>query len=153
MITGQLGIILEELSRALHIPNLHPDDHESCLLRLHNGLEIQIELDKMQNSLIIGINLGEIPLGRYREDLFESALKINGESNKVGILAYSTQRDNLVLFEMLPLKDLTGTHVADLITPLSEKALNWKQAISSNQIPQSQNSSFSTRRGIFGLTP
>ena len=153
MITGQLGILLKELSRVLRIPNLHPDSYDSCLLRLQNGLEIQIELDKRQNSLIIGTNLGEIPLGRYREDLFEAALRANGEKNRIGVLAYSAQRDNLVLFEMLPLKDLTGSHVGDFITPFSEKALKWKEAIRFNQVPQIESSNFSNKRGIFGLTP
>lgn len=154
MITGQLGALLEELGQALRLPNLQPDSNETCLLRLQNGVEVQIELDRRQNALIVGADLGELPLGRFREDLFEAALKANNDSkNPYGFFAYSQQKEHLILFDRLDLHELNGIKIADFLTPFSEKAKFWKESITNNQVPQGEGSGSGIKRGIFGLTP
>lgn len=155
MLAGELGAILEELGRELRIPNLGPDEHETCLIRLESGIRVQVELLKGGEYLLIASDLGELPPGRYRIDLFEAALKTNGnDEGGPGTLGFSTRTNHLLLFEKLFLQGLTGMKVADLIGPFSQKAKIWKEAIERGAIPQiGSSSSTSSGRGIFGLRP
>lgn len=144
--------LLDELSKAMKIRDLHPDRNHTCKIKLANGLEIQIEMDSMAREVIIGCDLGQVNEGRYRENLFREALKANGmPAPRHGILAYSNKTEHMVLFDPLPVKDLTGDKIADAIGPFTEKALMWKGAIERGEIP----SVFTGRSsgGIFGLHP
>lgn len=142
--------LLEELGKVMQIKDLHPDRNHSCKIRLANGLEIQIEMDSMGHELIIGCELGHLPQGRYRENIFKEALKANGlPAPRHGTLAYSNKSENLVLFESLPLKELTGEKIADVIGPFSEKALLWKGSIERGEVPSVVGARSSG--GLFGL--
>lgn len=154
MIQGELGGILEELGRELGIQNLGPDDNETCLLRLKNGIKIQIEILKGGNYLLIASDLGEIPPGRYRIDLFEAALTHNvSDEAGIGTLGFSKRSNHMLLFEKLSMKGLTGLKVADTIEPLSERAKLWISAIQKGEIPRLEEASTNTGHGIFGLKP
>lgn len=153
MITDLFGTLLQELSRALKIPTLQPDRNNSCLLRLNSGLIIQIELDRGGQSLIIGADLGAIPPGKYRENLFREALRANDLPHPLhGILCYSKKSDHLVLYQKIGLKDLTGEKIAAEITPFAEKAFKWSEALLHNDIP-TVNQTFTSQKpgGMFGL--
>ena len=50
MVTDQLGAILQEIARALKIPELHPDGNNSCRIKLKEGIEIQIELEATRKA-------------------------------------------------------------------------------------------------------
>lgn len=144
--------LLEEAGKVLNIADLHPDRNHSCQVRLINGLTIQIEMDPYQQGVILGCDLGGLPTGKYRENVFREALKINGQkAPHHGILAYSSKSDHMVLYEVLPLKDLTGERIADEIAPFAEKALLWKEALSHGETPTLSN--VRTSQGMFGLRP
>lgn len=155
MITDSLGALLQELGKALKIPDLHPDRNNSCLISLPNGLKVQIELDKSGSCITIGTDIGFVPPGRYRENVFREALKANGQPypQRNGILAYSRQADRLVLFEMLSLKDLTGEKIASALALLNEKALIWKEALARGDVPVVSSSGTSRPMGMFGMRP
>lgn len=90
MVTDFFGSLLQELGKVLEIPDLHPDRNNSCQIVLKNGLNLQIELDRSGQFLIFGADLGVVPPGRYRENLFREALKANDMPHPIhGILAYS----------------------------------------------------------------
>lgn len=153
MVTDLLGSLLQELSHALGVADLHPDSNNSCLLRLKSGLIIQIELDKGGQFLILGADLGGVPPGKYRENLFRECLKTNDMPPPLnGILCYSKKSDHLVLYEKIYLKDLNGEKVAAEITPFAEKAFLWSQALLNNEIPVI-NQPFTSQKpgGMFGL--
>lgn len=144
--------LLEEAGKVLNIPDLHPDKNHSCLVRLPNGLNIQIEMDPYQQGIILGCDIGGLPAGKYRENVFREALKINGQkAPHHGILAYSNKTEHMVLYELLPLKDLTGEKIADAIAPFAEKALLWKEALARGETPVLSN--IRTSGGMFGLRP
>jgi hypothetical protein len=154
MISGQFETILQELAQAFHISELHPDSNNSCKLKLKAGIEIQLELDRSGNFLIIGTDLGEVPVGRYRESLFREALKCNDlPAPNCGILAYSRATNHLVLFEKLFIKDLNGDKVFAEITPLVEKAKAWSEAMLKGELPVVSQVYSSEHRssGMFGL--
>lgn len=142
--------LLEELSQTMKIANLHPDRNHSCQIHLPNGLDIQIEIDSMGREVIIGCDLGPVQQGRYRENVFREALKANAmPAPRHGILAYSNKTEHMILFEPLPVKDLTGEKIADAIAPFTEKALLWKGSLERGEVPAVVSGRSSG--GLFGL--
>lgn len=154
MVATDLSIILEDLGKTLDIPNLTPDTNETCLIRLKSGLEVQIEKSRERDCLIIGSDLGEIPPGKYRENIFEKALINNTHNNpRSGLLAYSHPAEHLIIFDMLPFKGLNGILLADFLDVFSEKIKMWQEALERNEVPVVAPGSMSSTQGIFGLTP
>ena|ERR1700722_10013886 len=154
MVRDLYGTLLEELGRTLQVRDLHADRNNSCLIRLKNGLQVQIEISPKTNMLLLGVDLGAPPLGRFRVDLFKQALKANGMPYpQHGIFSQSSKTDHLILYEFLPLKDLTGDKIADELGPFSEKALLWKNSLAQNEIPSLEVSGERPSLGMFGLRP
>ncbi|MCB1112019.1 MAG: CesT family type III secretion system chaperone [Chlamydiales bacterium] len=155
MLSGEYEAILEELGRELGIANLRPDQHNTCLLRLPGDINVYIEMEKGNDYLIIGSDFGEIPPGRYREDLFAAALKSNAlPYPKVGIFAFSEKTSSLAMYDRLWCKGLNGVNVADFLAPFAEKVKIWKEAIATNEVPAvSQITTSDRQAGIFGLRP
>src|SRR5688572_26408203 len=105
MVADLYETLLEELGEILKI-KLKPD-HNTCLIEFKEGVSIQLELDKQAENLLIVCDLGEIAVGRYRENLLREALKANGlPPPRNGILACSHNGLNVCMFEMLPIKNL-----------------------------------------------
>ena len=135
MIEGPFEAALSELSKIWNIP-LKPDKNNSCLVKFKNGLEIQIEPLNKRDDLLICAQLGEVYQGQYREELFKIALMTNGQDYpNIGTLAFSTDTNQLILFDHLPFVELTKDKLINLIDPFMEKALKWKEAIKGQSIP------------------
>lgn len=154
MVSDQFGAILQELSRSMQLSELHSDSNSSCRLKLKEGLEIQLEIDRSGNFLIIGADLGEVPPGKYRENIFREALKANDLPPPInGILAYSRATNHMILFEKLHVKDLNGEKVSAEIPLFVAKAKTWAEALERGEIPTINQVYSSERRssGMFGL--
>lgn len=154
MVADQFGAILQELSQAMQIDELHSDRNNSCKIKLQSGVEIQLEIDRSGNFLIVGTDLGEVPPGKYRENIFREALKANDLPPPLnGILSYSKATNHMVLFQKVHVKDLNGEKVAGLIPPFLEKAKAWSEALVRGEIPSITQVYSSDRRssGMFGL--
>lgn len=135
MITSHFESILEDLGKIIKIKGLKLDAVNTCQVHFPNGLNINIEPTK-KDEMLISCNLGEVPLGRYRENLFREALKANGlPYPRHGTLSYSDQSNHLILFRIFPLKELNGEKVANYLKPFMEKALIWKAALERSEIP------------------
>jgi len=156
MVTDLFGSLLEELIPFVKIPALRPDTHGSCLLKLENEAVVQLDIDKSGLFLNFGADLGTLPPGKYRENIFREALKSNsGPPPVFGIFAYSKPLDRLVLFGQLPLRDLNGEKIASYLFPFAEKSLYWTNAIKNGEVPagsSSYTSSRGTGGGMFGLS-
>lgn len=150
MVRDLFSNILAEIGEALKIPELHPDQSNSCLINLESGLSIQIEIDKKGDSLLIGSELGMIHQGRYRENVFREALKTNGMQHPLyGIIAYSKKADKIVIFEKIPLKDYNIEKFMAMLPPFLEKAKKWKDALARGDVPIVSYVPISS--GMFGL--
>ncbi|MBA3816794.1 MAG: CesT family type III secretion system chaperone [Parachlamydiaceae bacterium] len=155
MVTDYFGTLLQELGKILEIPDLHSDRNNSCQITLKNGLVFQLEFDRSGAFIVLGADLGVVPPGKYRENLFREALKANDMPYPThGILAYSKKSDRLVIFEKLRSHELTGEAIAAEIIPFSEKAIIWKEALERSDIPIiNQALNFQRSSGMFGLRP
>jgi hypothetical protein len=153
MVSGLFESLLQELSLSMGINGLHPDSNNSCLIALQSGVRIQLEMDKKGEFLVLVSNLGTVPSGKYRENLFRTALKSNHYySPGQGIFAYSPKTDHLLLFEKLPLYELSGEKIGAVVKPFTEKAARWMEAIQHNDVPVVEEAFTSDRRtSMFGL--
>lgn len=153
MASNNLEVVLEDLSRVMQLPKLTPDHNETCLVEIDH-ISIQLERDNDPDYLLVGTDFGEIPLGRYREDLFEAALKTNNLSSPLyGILAFSPKNNHLVLFDRLWMQDLNGSKTEEFLKLFIKKAKIWKEAIQHNNIPVIDEIRAYSHSGIFGLRP
>lgn len=156
MVTDLFGAILQELGDALKMvhPGLQADENHTCLLKLKGDILIQIEIDRSGKYLIMGSELGAISPGRYRENLLTEAMKANAMPHpRYGTLAYSHHTDQLALFEMLSLRNLTGSKVAEFMMLFSAKAMLWKEALQRGEVPVIAPTSNKSSPNIFGLRP
>ena len=154
MVMELFEALLDEFSKATHIGPFKPDSNNSCLLVLPNGTRIQLDIDSSQTFFTIGAEVGFIPAGRYRENVFREALRANNlPPPRWGNFAYSKKKDQLILFTELPLKDLNGEKIASTFGPFSEKAHHWQDAISKGEVPSLTGafSSHESGTGMFGL--
>ncbi len=156
MVKTAFETILEELGRTalIAISSLRPNDKNTCVIPLPDGIEIQVEMDKYEKNLIVGCILGKIEAGHYRNKIFHAALIANGlPYPRYGILAYSKKAESLVLYESLDMRELNGQKVADYLGYFLEKARTWKQAIEGGNIPHisALHTSQGPIGGVFGL--
>lgn len=155
MATDEFASILEEVGRIFQI-KLIPDDKDSCLLRFRERTSAQMQIDRRHDRFIIAFPLGEIPPGRFREDVFIESLKANGAPHpRPGTFAYSEANKNLFFFHTLPLNQLKGSDVADALEKMRPVAQEWKDSLEKGTIPQVNRTSLSKGRsgGLFGLRP
>jgi hypothetical protein len=157
MVSDAYEAILSELSEALKIPALKPDPNNSCLIRLESGLEVQIEPDTNLENLLIGTNIAQVPPGAFRTNVFKEALKHNALPPPTpGTFAWSRKADQLVLFTDIPMKNLTGAKVAELLIPFAATAIKWGEALKAGQVPRieiASSASTPSSGGLFGLQP
>ncbi|NGX42083.1 MAG: hypothetical protein K940chlam7_00359 [Chlamydiae bacterium] len=157
MVTDLFDSLLQELGEAMEIEDLHADANNTCLIVFETSLEVYIEPHEKGDFLLICTDLGRVPPGRYREDVFREALKSNGlPYPRNGTFGYSEQSDHLLFFELLSLKELNGEKIATFLYPFMEKALVWKQSIEGGEVPVAD--TMKTGRttgpaGLFGLRP
>lgn len=156
MTVEQLAGILEELGKRWNA-RLKPDDKDTCLIRLRTGVNVQVEIESNGEYLVAGADLGTLPPGRYREDVFQTALQENGlPYPRSGTFAYSRQADTLIYFLRIPTKELTGDRLFELLEPFVEKAKTWKEAIEAGSLPPSAGPTIAAPRfgeGMFGMRP
>lgn len=149
MISGQFGALIQELGRELNM-NLKPDSNDSCLIRFPNGMKIQMEIEDKDEFFVLIADLGSVPIGRYREDIFREALQFNNSPQpRLGTFAYSDSADVLLFFRMMHLKGLNGQKIAEVLVPLTNKAHQWKEAILKGEHPPTE---FHTSQGNQGLS-
>lgn len=139
MVTDSFGQLLEEMAKLLNIPKLEPDRNNSCLIKFPKGPSIQFEIEKSGNQFLIACDLGEIPAGPYRENVFREALKYNGRPYPhVCQFAYSKQTNKLIMTHLLPLSNLRGEQVIEALTPFQALAGQWAEALARGEVPTSE---------------
>ena len=127
--------LLKALSEILSCP-IHMDNKSSCLLVFEGNVPVQIELDKSQDYLIAGVLLGDVPAGKYRENLLLEALKDNRFAPQE-VFAWSLRKSQPVLFIKQPFSEATAPALFESLKKLVEKAKIWREAIARADIPTS----------------
>lgn len=152
MVTDRFGALVEELSTALKI-KLAPDSHNACKIRMKDKLEVFLEPDPLGDVLQIVIDIGKPGEGKFRENILREALRANGlPFPRLGTFCYGHKVDSLLLFDMVPMEDLNGARLADVINQLADRARLWRDSIAHGELPPFQSGRSGTRpEGVFGL--
>jgi len=116
--------------------SLVPDSNQACLLHFHGSLTCQIELDSNADHLIVGAQLGQLFIGKYREQILLLAMQVNGATDLLrGTLAFSPKNETLVLFERLELASTNGVKLYNFLLIFMEHLRQWKEALQKDEIP------------------
>jgi hypothetical protein len=152
MIADRFGTLIEELGTALKV-KLAPDAHNACRIRFKDKLAVHIEPDSLGDEVQMIIEIGKPGDGKYRQSLLREALRANGvPPPRLGIFCYGQKSDALLLYHTLPMEDLNGAYLADVLGQLAEKARLWRDAISRGEVPPYQPGKLATRaESPFGL--
>lgn len=130
----RLETLLEDLSKTLQIP-LHVDKVGACSIQIE-PITIQIEIDEAQENIFLFSSLIELPPGKFREEIFFSALKENGKSGpRAGIFGYLHSSNYLTLHQKYPLEILTEERLTGMFGAFFDLAKLWKEEIHSGRIP------------------
>ncbi len=149
MVTDRFGSVLEELGTAMNL-KLTPDKFNSCVIRLPNKLEIAIKPSPSEEDLYALIELGSPGSGPFRLNILKEALMSNAQTEaRKGIFSYSIKKDQLLLYKSIPIYDLTGQQLLDIVTNLCETGLYWKECIARGELPQRY--APQSNQNIFGL--
>lgn len=146
--------LIRELGNEMGL-DLQPDSHSSCLLAFPaDGLSVQIDLDSSGEQILIGTQLGNVPPGVYREQIFTQAMRVNsGSLTPRGILAFSEKNNTLVLFQFLFLDSMNGEKLHSFIQIFRAHAKVWKEALERGEIPKIEEDVSKPSGSMFGLRP
>lgn len=127
--TDQFEQLIHELGPFFNL-QLRSDRHSSCTIRIHEALQVQLQLDLTQENLLLFCEISEIPPGKFREKVLCEALKTNGRPDpRIGVLCYIAKNDFLALYQTYPVSLLNGEVLTGLMGPFLEMAESWRKAI------------------------
>lgn len=146
--------ILYQLSHETGL-QLYPDSHDACQLLVGDHGKVQLEMDITGEKLLIGAIIIEIPLGKFRENVLKQALVDNATAYPYyGYLCYIQKLNALALYDLLPIKNLTGPSLVKYISHFAGKAELWRKAISSGQpSPNVVSTTSGPQTPPFGMKP
>lgn len=125
--------VLYQLSHETGLP-LYPDNHQACKLVVGQHITVQLEMALSQEHLLLASVIYEIPLGSFRENVLKHALVANnGDYPLYGYLCYIQKINALALYDLLPLKNLTGITLSNHIILFAQKAELWREALASGR--------------------
>lgn len=153
MVEPLFASILKDLEHLFGFP-LVPDAIDSCLVRLKDGMSVQMEFDR-RGLFLIGCRLGTIPPSRYRDLLFAHALRENGHYfPSQGVLGFSQKSQQLILFLQLTPQGLNADRFASILPPFFQRAHDWHEALGRGDMPRTSMLPPTPERssGMFGLT-
>lgn len=127
-------LLMDDLGKLLDTP-LIPDKHNACVLNFNNQISVQLEPHATGRSLILASTIGELPAGKFRENILANGLKYNVNPTRIGTFAYIARKNLLVFFHTLPLEGLTADQLATFLPPFLGQAKLWQVAVAKGSIP------------------
>ena len=120
--------LLKELGEVIDVP-LHLDKHRACKINVNHFLNVQLEGDPLKERILMAAFLCDVPAGKFRENVFKDALKINNLYPRIGTLAYSQRNNKLALFEYVYFHDLNAKKLSEILSKFIDRGTLWKTAI------------------------
>lgn len=130
---GPFQALLTELGRFLHL-ELHVDSVGACSLLFPSQIVIQLQFDSGQEKLFLFSKIGEIPPGKFRENILRESLKANAMRDPLpGILAYLYPTNSLVAYQSYPLFILNGERLSVFLVNFLSMVESWRTALLNGQ--------------------
>ena len=146
----RFAILLADLGALINVP-LHPDAKRMCRISINHQLHVQMQEDEMKERILIATFIGEIPPGKFRENILKETLKENNLFPRIGSFAYSERNNQLALLTHVYFPGLTGDKFADFLETFFNKAFTWKTAIETGQLPERGQMTQKTGPSIFDV--
>ena len=125
------------------------------VLLIEKCVKIHIEADPMEEFIIIGAYIAELPPGKFREAILKDALKSNFNVNKnAGILSYMGRENILTLHTKIALGSLSIDTLMHCLKHLTKRARAWQDAINegrSSPPEELPKGSSQSKKSIFGF--
>ena len=125
--------ILEILSKHLDM-RLEPDTDSTCVLLVNETFEVHIELFS-DDQILFASFLHAVPPGKFREEIMMQTLKANSLFPSYATFAYNELNNQLTLFHLLPVRDITGEILTLHAGQFIETAAAWVEAINQGRLP------------------
>lgn len=108
--------------------------------------------DSALENIKIITYLGDVPPGRFQEEVFHEALRANNLPNpRFGNLGFNKANNNLVLWEVIPFATCNGAELAEFLRRFVEKAYEIREALKNNTVPSLVARTTVRTGGLFGL--
>ena len=146
----RFAILLADLGALIQVP-LHPDHLRCCNLSINGELHVQLKEDESNSRILVGAFLGDVPPGKFRENILKETLKENSLFPRMGTFGYSERNNQLALFSHVYFEGLRGDTMADFLEPFFEKAFSWRTALQTGQLPQRGQTLLKTGPSIFDI--
>ncbi|MCB1149051.1 MAG: CesT family type III secretion system chaperone [Chlamydiia bacterium] len=131
---GDFGKVLEMINSTLGT-NLDPKTTEAVDLEFQ-GNKLKIQTNETRENVLVIADLGEVPPGRYRQDVLKQALRANGyPPPNIGILGFSERSEHLYLFASYPVYAFTKEKLKSILEPFVMKVQLWTDALKSSVVP------------------
>ncbi len=121
--------LIAELSDRLQA-DIFPDLNNVVTLIVEKRVKFHIEPDSVQEFMILGATIAELPPGKFRENILKDALKANSLINiNPGILSYAGRENALILHSKLFIQGTSVDEMIKVMKHLTSRAKKWMDAI------------------------
>ena len=117
---------LKEVSEKLTL-EINPDVDMGLVLFFENTYKVQIEF--LEETILLSSIIGEILPSKFREKVFEDAMKSNFKTAYSGVLGYSDHQKNLILVLSYPVNPPSTDDFAPLLEAFIKKAKDWTEGL------------------------
>ena len=128
---GSYKDLIADLSERLGI-EIYPDLNNVVVLKIEKSVKIHIEADDVEEFLILGAFIDELPPGKFRENILKNGLKANYLVNKnPAILSYLGRENILTLHRRYLIDSIDVEELITQIKAITERAQKWQASIES----------------------
>ncbi|NDD57763.1 MAG: hypothetical protein EBZ47_00715 [Chlamydiae bacterium] len=114
--------------------DLHAERGRVCKLHIDGKIHLHLEYDESKDLLLLASLVCEVPPGKFRENVFKEALKINDSFPRIATIAFSEKGNQLALFDYLSFVYLDVHKLNSLMHAFLDYAFEWKRAIESGNL-------------------
>lgn len=142
--------LLHDAGALLNVP-LQPDTKRACRIGVDGKIHLQLQEEENKDRILIATYICEIPPGKFRENVLKETLKENEIFPRLGTFGYSERQNKLALFSYVYFLGLSADTFVDFVGSFLEKALSWKTAIETGQLPRRGQNIKKTGPSIFDI--
>lgn len=145
--------LMEGLSEKVN-RDLQIDKNGRVVLRIKDQINIQFEVDKTREEILIAAFVEELPPGKFREHILRDALKANSlYPEKHSILSYMQKENYLMIHQKFSMDQVTFEKFYESIQNISLRAFSWYEAIDNGRsCPDEEITTTESSKGsIFGI--
>jgi len=123
--------LIEHLSEDLNT-SLVPDQEQTVSILIDDHLRLQIEMDDQDKRFFFLIYIYELPAGKFRENVFISALRANHLPIRIGELGFFSE-ENYFTFHKFLSNDTPKEEITETLNEVIYVAEKWKKALDSGR--------------------